>query len=91
MVIWLPPPPTTVDVVYEWPYMVQNCIYIFYRAGQSHKGRRPRASSLGEQLYTCSECKYMSNSKIRYDAHFKQPKHVNQYRDRAYKGKYLDY
>jgi len=27
----------------------------------------------------------MSNNKLRYDAHFKQPRHVNQYRQRAYK------
>jgi len=55
------------------------------KAGQN-KGRRPRASSLEPgTLYICSECKYMSNNKSRYDAHFKQPRHVNQYRQRAYK------
>jgi len=49
---------------------------------------RPRASSLEPgSLYQCSECKYMTNSKQRYDKHFKQPRHVNFYRDRAYKGK----
>ena len=48
---------------------------------------RPRASSLEPgSLYQCSECKYMTNSKQRYDKHFKQPRHVNFYRDRAYKG-----
>eukprot|EP00093_Oithona_nana_P012496 12496.XXX_828528_829304_1 [CDS] Oithona nana genome sequencing. len=47
---------------------------------------RPRASSLEPgSLYQCSECKYMTNSKQRYDKHFKQPRHVNFYRDRAYK------
>ena len=67
-----------------------SCIlFYFFRAGQN-KGRRPRASSLEPgTLYTCSECKYMSNNKLRYDAHFKQPKHVNQYRQRAYKGRYI--
>lgn len=55
------------------------------RTGQRNN-RRLRASSLEPgTLYTCSECKYMSNSKPRYDAHFKQPRHVNQYRFRAYK------
>ena len=68
-----------------------NCLmyyslFNFFRAGQN-KGRRPRASSLEPgTLYICSECKYMSNNKLRYDAHFKQPRHVNQYRQRAYKG-----
>jgi len=47
---------------------------------------RPRASSLEPgTFYSCSECKYMTTSKNRYDRHFKQPRHVNSYRDRAYK------
>jgi len=47
---------------------------------------RPRASSLDPgTLYTCSECKYLSTNKARFDKHFRQPRHVNQYRDRAYK------
>jgi len=47
---------------------------------------RPRASSLDPgTLYTCSECRYISTNKARYDRHFKQPRHVNYYRDRAYK------
>ena len=51
---------------------------------------RPRASSLDPgTLYTCSECKYLSTNKARFDKHFRQPRHVNQYRDRAYKGKKL--
>merc|ERR1711963_1062149 len=46
----------------------------------------PRASSLEPgSLYQCSECKYITNSKQRYDKHFKQPRHVSFYRDRAYK------
>jgi len=47
---------------------------------------RPRASSLEVgTVFTCSECRYLSTSKVRYDRHFKQPRHVNYYRDRAYK------
>ena len=49
---------------------------------------RPRASSLDPgTLYTCSECRYLTTNKDRYDKHFRQPRHINQYRDRAYKGK----
>lgn len=48
---------------------------------------RPRASSLEPgTLYNCAECRYMSTSKHRYERHFKQPRHVNSFRDRAYKG-----
>jgi len=47
---------------------------------------RPRASSLDPgTLYTCSECRYLTTNKARYDQHFRQPRHINQYRDRAYK------
>lgn len=47
---------------------------------------RLRASSLDPgSLYTCSECRYITTDKTRYDKHFRQPRHVNQYRDRAYK------
>lgn len=36
-------------------------------------------------LFSCSECKYVSHSEQRFEQHFKQPRHVNNYRDMAYK------
>ena len=34
----------------------------------------------------CTECRHVSENEERYKAHFTEPRHVNNYRDLAYKG-----
>ena len=39
-------------------------------------------------LMTCTECRHVSENEERYKAHLKEPRHINNYRDLAYKGEY---
>jgi len=36
------------------------------------------------RLRICDECKFVAESDSRYDAHLKEPRHVNYYRNLAY-------
>ena len=48
-------------------------------------------SSKQVPVVTCSECKHVSENEERYKAHLKEPRHVNNYRDLAYKGNWFSY
>jgi hypothetical protein len=37
-------------------------------------------------LIVCTECRHISENEERYKAHLKEPRHINNYRDLAYKG-----
>ena len=37
-------------------------------------------------LIICTVCKHISENEERYKAHLKEPRHINNYRDLAYKG-----
>ena len=49
------------------------------------------ASSKQVPVVTCNECKHVSENEERYKAHLKEPRHVNNYRDLAYKGNRFSY
>ena len=38
-------------------------------------------------LMMCTECGHISENEKRYKEHLKEPRHINNYRDLAYKGK----
>ena len=38
-------------------------------------------------MMICTECRHISENLERYKAHLKEPRHINNYRDLAYKGK----
>ena len=38
-------------------------------------------------MLICTECRHISENEERYKAHLKEPRHINNYRDLAYKGK----
>ena len=40
-----------------------------------------------KSFIVCPECRHVSENEERYKAHFNEPRHVNNYRDLAYKGK----
>ena len=39
-------------------------------------------------MMICTECRHISENEERYKAHLKEPRHINNYRDLAYKGKF---
>ena len=42
-------------------------------------------------LMMCTECGHISENEKRYKEHLKEPRHINNYRDLAYKGKIFRY
>ena len=48
--------------------------------------RRKDRNDPNGPFITCTECRHVSENEERYRAHFKEPRHVNNYRDLAYKG-----
>lgn len=49
-------------------------------------GRSISSDSVCKPLFTCSECRHVSENEERYQSHLMEPRHINNYRDLAYKG-----
>ena len=53
---------------------------------ESYEAILKKNSDKKVSLVTCTECRHVSENEERYKAHLKEPRHINNYRDLAYKG-----
>ena len=69
-------------------HAIEQAVDHFVKSREKPKNCQKLVTTSHKNFITCSECKYVAENSSRFEAHFKEPRHVNNYRNLAYKCKY---